>query len=79
MGKLSNKPLKHLRDRVVSKCGRLREKFRAAKISYTKREMTEFSFRMFIETMGELNLANDIDTHNDGFESIFPEPMEMNV
>jgi len=32
---------------------RLREKFRAAKISYTKREMTEFSFRMFIEAMGE--------------------------
>lgn len=58
---------------------RLREKFRAAKISYTKREMTEFSFRMFIEAMGELRLANHIDKHDEGLESIFPEPMEMDV
>lgn len=78
MGKLSNKPLKH-RDRSVAQRGRLREKFRAAKISYTKREMTEFSFRMFIEAMGELRLANDIDKHNEELESVFPEPMEMDV
>lgn len=78
MGKLSNKPLKH-RDRSVAQRGRLREKFRAAKISYTKREMTEFSFRMFIEAMEELKLANDIDKHNEELESVFPEPMEMDV
>lgn len=58
---------------------RLREKFRAAKISYTKREMTEFSFRMFIEAMGELRLANDIDAQNEELGSTFPEPMEMDV
>jgi hypothetical protein len=58
---------------------RLREKFRAAKISYTKREMTEFSFRMFIEAMEELKLANDIDTWSEKLESVFPEPMEMDV
>lgn len=58
---------------------RLREKFRAAKISYTKREMTEFSFRMFIEAMRELKLSNDIDKHDEELESVFPEPMEMDV
>ena len=68
MGKLLNKPR-----------GRLREKFRAAKISYTKREMAEFSFRMFIEVMGELRLANGIDIHDEELEPIFPEPMEMDV
>jgi len=41
--------------------------------------MTEFSFRMFIEAMGELRLANDIDTQNEELESVFPEPMEMDV
>ena len=58
---------------------RLREKFRAAKISYTKREMTEFSFRMFIEAMGELWLANDFDKNNDELESTFHETMDMDV
>lgn len=48
MGNLSNKPLKHQHRSLVQR-GRLREKFRAAKISYTKREMAEFSFRMFIK------------------------------
>lgn len=49
------------------------------KISYTKREMTEFSFRMFIEIIGELRLANGIDPWSEKLESIFPEPMEMDV
>ena len=48
MGKLSNKLPEH-QHRYLTQRGRLREKFRAAKISYTKREMAEFSFRMFIK------------------------------
>ena len=78
MGKLSNKLPEH-QHRYLTQRGRLREKFRAVKISYTKGEMTEFSFRMFIEIMGELRLANGIDPWSEKLESIFHEPMEMDV